>query len=219
LGGTLLVVSTLLIGQQSGPLSLIPLIGVALGIALVTRGMVRGLGSRALTATRLSFWRDSFTARFLFRIAAIAVERREDLSDARSAPTEAVLAASSLHLFETLPEGLRRSLRALPVLVNQLASEGQRLAGIMTPLPFLETSVTEGNHTPGEEVDAALQPLRERRTAAVSALERIRNGLLRLHAGTTRSDDLANALAVAEEISEDLTMTLEAQGEVDRALL
>lgn len=89
----------------------------------------------------------------------------------------------------------------------------------MTPLPFLATPVTEGHHTPGEEVDAALQALRERRTAAVSALERIRNGLLRLHAGTTRSDDLANALALAEEISEDLTMTLEAQCEVDRALL
>ncbi|MEB3323328.1 MAG: hypothetical protein VKI81_10945, partial [Synechococcaceae cyanobacterium] len=62
-----------------------------------------------------------------------------------------------------------------------------------------------------ETAEASLQD-------AVTSLETIRLGLLRMHAGTGSAEGITQDLSKADEIAADVERLLEGQGEVERLL-
>jgi len=127
-------------------------------------------------------------------------------------PTEAALGIAASELFAALPETYRLELFELPSIIAALearAAEARADADVVTALARPgDTAVFETRR------NAASANL----AASVSALERIRLDLLRLHAGASDLKPLTTLIEEAQLLSEDARRLAEAEQEVEDAI-
>jgi hypothetical protein len=118
-------------------------------------------------------------------------------------PTEMALNIAIEDLFASLPDQFRDSLRELPDVarrltarVSQLREEADRLSNNGASQSIVSTHA-------------------ERLTETVTALERLRLGLLRMHGGLADLQPLTTALAYARSLDRNINYLVDAQSEVN----
>jgi hypothetical protein len=105
-------------------------------------------------------------------------------------------------LFGSLPHQYRKSLGELPVVARRLTARVTELR---------EAADRLSSH---RAVTPAATAIATQLTETVTALERLRLGLLRLHGGLADLRPLTTALAVARSLDRDITHLVDAQSEV-----
>ena len=140
-----------------------------------------------------------------------APERSRLVGASAFRPTEAALGLAASELFAALPAGYREHLAELPATVAALEA---RAAGARADLDVVAALAPLGS------ADAdALAARREAAAAnlaeSVAALEGIRLGLLRLHAGAGDLAPLTTLMDAARRVDEDLHRLAEAREEVE----
>lgn len=218
------------------PLWLLPSAPGALwgGFAL---GMVTGLGASALQFTRARSRADIVGERWLkllrgrigdwvFKLGGFRLERRAALGASTYRPTEMAIGLAAGRLYEELPKETRRALSGLPDTVRGLEADARSLRGQVAELDSVLAELGDDPAAPGEEarakvradVSATRDEAESRLREAVTALETIRVGLLRMHAGESVLHSVTMELKAAKEISSDLESLLEGHREVERLL-
>ncbi len=218
------------------PLWLLPSAPGALwgGFAL---GLVTGLGASALRFTRARSRADIVGERWLkllrgrigdwvFKLGGFRLERRAALGASTYRPTEMAIGLAASRLYEELPKETRRALSGLPDTVRGLEADARSLRGQVAELDSVLAELGDDPAAPGEEarakvradVSATRDEAESRLREAVTALETIRVGLLRMHAGESVLHSVTMELKAAKEISSDLESLLEGHREVERLL-
>lgn len=218
------------------PLWLLPSAPGALwgGFAL---GLVTGLGASALRFTRARSRADIVGERWLkllrgrigdwvFKLGGFRLERRAALGASTYRPTEMAIGLAAGRLYEELPKETRRALSGLPDTVRGLEADARSLRGQVAELDSVLAELGDDPAAPGEEarakvradVSATRDEAESRLREAVTALETIRVGLLRMHAGESVLHSVTMELKAAKEISSDLESLLEGHREVERLL-
>ena len=167
--------------------------------------------------------------RLLFRIARLFVPASSLPPPATHGPTELALAMAAEQLFEQLPRETRRELRELPEVVRRLENDAQKMRPLLEELN--DALGGTGKGTDRQDVAAAARhdrivtdlaaerDLVQRRLGdAVKALETIRLGLLRLHAGAGSVQRLSTDLGLARDVAAEINLLLEGHREIDRDL-
>jgi serine/threonine-protein kinase len=129
-------------------------------------------------------------------------------------PTEAALGIAAGELFAALPETYRVELFELPAIVATLEARAAEARA--------EVDIVAALARPGSGDTAVLEARRNAASAnlaaSVSALERIRLDLLRLHAGAGDLKPLTTLIEEAHLVSEDARRLAEAEQEVEDAI-
>jgi serine/threonine-protein kinase len=147
----------------------------------------------------------------------------------QSEPTEVLLHHAATGLFSALPKPFQEQLADLPDLVTRIDAAAQRLRQREEELlaALAQAGATPRGQAPvrGEnddrrqaligDLEATRQRIRQQLTNALSALEGLRIGLLRLSAGIGKPDDITPDLEAARELGERIRMLLEAGDEVE----
>lgn len=206
----------------SGARSILLLAAVGLVVAsLSTIGYVAVMQRRR--DVDLEFWGSAWTGRF----GAIAFSIARKLSKQRPLPapmthraTELSLGLAAEQLFESLPKASREALRDVPTSLERLQRDAQQLrehyASVQDALQRAGGAASTEAYA---SVRAHRDRLHERLRMTVSALETIRLGLLRLHAGTESLAGLTTHIADALDASADVERLVAARGEVESLLL
>jgi serine/threonine-protein kinase len=156
----------------------------------------------------LEFWQRVWTGAFGQWAFAVARRIRGRASVTRAMThraTELSLSLAAEQLYETLPQSTRESLGDLPTLMQRLqrdATNLRRQLGLLQDAPFAEQQ---------SKVQARLQDV-------VNAMESIRLGLLRLHAGALSLQAFTTQLELAEGVCADVDRLIEAHEDVHAAL-
>jgi serine/threonine-protein kinase len=132
-------------------------------------------------------WAGKF-GRFYFRIAGTGLKRPKVAAVPSSNATEVVLGRAAIDVYEGLPHHLRDRFTGVPALIQDLERDAERL---------------RRRGDTGERLETA-----------VAALEGVRLGMLRLHAGVGTADDLTVDLERAQEIADEISAELAARREV-----
>ncbi len=146
-----------------------------------------------------------------------------------SEPTEVVLHHAATGLFSALPKPFRERLADLPDLVTRLDAAAQGLRRreeeLLAALAQAGATPRGGSPQLGEnnerrqaligDLEATRKRVRQRLTNALTALEGLRIGLLRLSAGVGKPDDITPDLEAARDLGERIRLMLEAGDEVD----
>jgi len=164
-------------------------------------------------------------ARWSFRLGGLGLGDRA-LGAGAHRPTEMAISIAADRLFEELPRELKRELKGLPETIERLEADARAMRRQVDELDALLVEVGEDAGGGGAEERAALRAdlarsrddARDRMTDAVSALEKIRLGLLRLHAGDDSLPSLTAELGSASELSGAIERLLEGQRDVARLL-
>jgi serine/threonine-protein kinase len=129
-------------------------------------------------------------------------------------PTEAALGIAASELFAALPEPYRVELFQLPAIISSLEARAAEARA--------EVDVVAALARPGSDDTAVLQRRRDAASAhlaeSVSALERIRLDLLRLHGGANDLKPLTTLIEEAHLLSDDARRLAEAEQEVEDAI-
>lgn len=129
-------------------------------------------------------------------------------------PTEAALGLAASELFAALPETYRIELFELPSIVAALEARAAEARA--------EVDVVAALARPGSDDTALLEGRRQTASAnlaaSVSALERIRLDLLRLHAGAGDLKPLTTLIEEAQLASQEVRRLAEAEQEVEDAI-
>ena len=141
-------------------------------------------------------------------------------------PTEMAIGIAADHLFEELPKALKRELHGLPGAIQRLESDAKEMGFQVDELNAVLAEIGDDPERVGAEeraklrteVEATRDEARSRMTDAVSILETIRIGLLRLHAGGGTVESLTVELGSARDISAAIEHLLSGQEEVERLL-
>jgi serine/threonine-protein kinase len=160
-------------------------------LTLVPVVLLRNLFARLMRPGKRGWWSRLWWKVMewkVFKLAGLGVRSR---GVAASEPTEVMLGAGALELFEALPHELRSRFAELPRVLERL--EG-RVRGLR------ETSDGPG---------------RERLTSALLAMEQLRLDLLRLRAGAGSTDNLTADLEAARQVGERIERLLDAKGELE----
>ncbi|HMA40204.1 MAG TPA: serine/threonine-protein kinase [Gemmatimonadales bacterium] len=213
------------------------------GVIAAGTGAVSLLGSgtawraSVLSGFRRKFW-DSAPGRWLFRVAGLGAHRAGMAlpADRVGHPTELVVGAAAAALYGALPAEARRALPDLPVIVQRLEQDAQRIRRRCDELGEALAAVESGPAPSGDGGGRAWPAIAERRAAlanslrlaqatsrqrlgdAVAALEVIRLDLLRLRAGGATFDGITADLSAARELSLATDRLLDAAGEVEQLL-
>lgn len=133
--------------------------------------------------------------------------------------TELSLGMAAEQLYESLPKASRAVLGDLPALLQRLQGDAHTLR--LRAEQLHDALSRAGGSATGENY-AALRAERDtvqsRLGEAVTALESIRLGLLRLHAGSMSVETLTTQLALAAEASSNVERLIAAHEEVDAVL-
>ena len=128
-------------------------------------------------------------------------------------PTEAALGVAAGELFAALPKAYRENLAELPATVTALEARAAAaraeldVVAALAPFGSVDTDILAARR------EAAAGHLAQ----SVAALENIRLGLLRLHAGAGDLAPLTTLIDDARELSEDVHRLAEANREADAA--
>ncbi|HEX9886519.1 MAG TPA: serine/threonine-protein kinase [Longimicrobiales bacterium] len=199
-------------------------VGVAGLLVQEIRARARGdvMGERYL-----KLW-NSNLGKKLFDLAGIRLERvAPALGAGLHRPTEVVIGLEADRLFEELPRETRRTLEGLPETVAALEEDAKSMRRQVSELEAILAEIGDDDPTlPSAEerarvragVEATRDETRDKLRGAVAALETIRLGLLRLHAGGGTVESLTLELQTARGLSDDMEKLLEGHREVERIL-
>jgi hypothetical protein len=187
--------------------------------------IVSGFAYLALNQMRrdidVEFWNAFWTGRVGRMAFAIAKKLRGAKPVTRAMThraTELSLGMAAEQLFESLPKASRQALGDIPGLLQRLQQDAHRLR---ERLDALQDAVMQSGDTQGESYEylrAESDAVRERMREAVGAMETIRVGLLRLHAGSLSLEGLTTHVDVALELSENVERMIAANAEVEGLL-
>lgn len=217
----------LALGTATQRTDMLPLSLLGLGIAIPS-----GLGYLLMLQLRrdvdVEFWSRVWTGPFgawAFRMA------RSWRGAAPLAPamthraTELSLGLAAEQLFESLPRAERESLGDLPALVARLQRDANALRTRLESLQEALHGVVPSPMAPSDAMASHRDALvaerdvvQERLRETVSALETIRLGLLRLHAGSLSLESLTTHIGLAVAVSDDVERLIAAQDEVNAVL-
>jgi hypothetical protein len=211
---------------------------VALGVGLLTLvGFLAALGGIPLGALGeartkrvpgerwLKFWRNA-PGKLLFRAAGLRLGSVH-VAVAGYRPTEMLIGTAADRLFEELPKDVKKDLAGLPDIIAQLEEDAGSMRSHVEKLERLVDQVDHeapGTGTEDErsrlrrDLEAARDAAKTRLGEAVSALETIRLGLLRLQAGEGSVEGVTQALGSAHEVSQQIEHLISGNQEVARLL-
>ena len=207
---------------------ILPLVLAGLGVAVPS-----GVGYLVMLQLRrdidIEFWSRVWTGRFGAWAFAVARKWRGAAAVAPAMThraTELSLGLAAEQLFESLPRSMRESLGDLPALVERLQQDANALRARFEVLQqalhgasaSVVASLDEAASAHHDALVAERDLVQQRLRESVSALETIRLGLLRLHAGSLSLESLTTHIGQAVAMAEHVDRLADAQDEVDAAL-
>lgn len=164
--------------------------------------------------------------KWLFKVGGLGLEKRLLSRGGAHRPTEMAIGIAADRLFEELPRSTKRALPGLPEVIQKLEVDAQDMR---RQVDELNTVLAEIGDDPGRvgseertnlrtDLEATRDEAARRMTEAVSALERIRLGLLRMHAGAGTVESLTADLSSAQAVSKDIEHLVAGKREVDELL-
>jgi len=172
----------------------------------------------------LKFWNGRF-GRWAFKLAGLGLKGVPAAGAATYRPTELALGLAADHLYKALPKGTQRELPDLPQVVRRLEADAHSMRRRIEELTDLMAQIGDDPRAGGERRARLREDLAATRDAAqskmleaVSALETIRLGLLRLQVGGGTTGGITQDLAAARELLGELEVLGESAAEVERAL-
>jgi serine/threonine-protein kinase len=199
---------------------------------------VRGGSRRGLPGKWWSKFWESRVGKWLFKAAGLRLKGLSNVGTAYG-PTELAIGLAAERLFEELPKAVREQLEELPEVVSRLEKDAlsmrqriEELDGMLYDIEGegdggLSQRVASGASRPDltAQRDQLAEDLRRARDDAqatlqdaVTSLETIRLGLLRMHAGTGTVGGITQSFSKADEIAADIERLLEGRAEVELAL-
>jgi len=196
----------------------------AIGSALFQEVRARARGD-VMGERWLRFWKGKLGNAF-FRMGGVGLKRVAAAAGVHR-PTEIVLGLAADRLYEELPKETRKMLKGLPETVKSLEEDAQSLRRQVGEMDVVLAEI--GDDDPSlpsaaerakvrANVEATRNEAQEKLKGAVAALETIRLGLLRMHAGSGTVESLTMELEAARDLSEDMEGLLEGHREVERIL-
>jgi len=162
------------------------------------------------------FWRSLWSGRvgqWSFALAQRLGGRAQRPATMTHRATELSLSLAAESLFDALPHKVRKSLRAVPRILQQLHDAALALRARSERLEELLVASMSGENV--QAVYAEQELVAQQLQNTVVALERIRLDLLRLHAGVGSAEGVTSSLLRAESISRHIQRHLDARREVD----
>jgi serine/threonine-protein kinase len=147
----------------------------------------------------------------------------------RDRPTEVLVGAAAVSLFEALPKDVRKQLPDVRETLQKLEHRARdfrarrdELDGLARSAQPLRSATSSSlDDTRRETVDdlaGASEKVGRQLASTIAALETIRLDLLRLHAGRGSTGDLSAAIAAARAIGDDVDNTLVGRNSVEQLL-
>jgi predicted Ser/Thr protein kinase len=204
--------------QIFGPMSLLGLYATILG------SIVTGKWRRLRTGKdpRLAKIWGSRIGRGFAKLASFKLGQRAIPADR---PTELGIAMSAESLYDGFDKVLKRSLGDVPAVLRGLESHARSMRARMAELDASIAGVGSRELGVGamreklvEDLRAARAQAEQRLSDVVSALETVRLGLLRLHAGAGSAESITQDLNAARALGDDVDRLLVGAGEVDQVL-
>jgi len=226
LGGILLAAGSVVVGLLAGiDMSLPAIIGSNVGISSAFLAALRGKWRRDLVGDVSVAMLKGALGRLTFGLGGLGLSRKA-LGAGAHRPTEMAISIAADRLFDELPRELRRELRGLPATIERLEVDAKAMRQQVDALGKVLAEIGEAPSGVGADGRDALRAdlertrdeAKHRMTDAVSALEKIRLGLLRLHAGDGTVESLTMELGSATELSGVIDRLLDGQRDVVRLL-
>lgn len=201
------------------PMTILGLYGAILGS--IVSGKWRRL--RQGKDPRLAKIWGSKIGRGLAQLASINIGQRAIPADR---PTELGIAMNAEALYEGFDKPLKKSLGDVPAVLRGLESHARAMRQRMTDL---DASIADAQRLSArgagaantqqkllEDLKSARGQAEERLSEVVSALETLRLGLLRLHAGAGSAESVTQDLTAARALNEDVDRLLAGTREVNK---
>jgi len=163
---------------------------------------------------------------WMFKVSGVGLGARALSAGAAHRPTEVAIGIAADRLFAELPKPLRRELHGLPETIKRLEADAKSMRLQVEELSTVLAEIGDDPERVGSEERAKLraevegthEEAKGRMTDAVRALETIRLGLLRLHAGDGNVESLTLELGSARDVSAAIDRLLDGQEMVERIL-
>jgi serine/threonine-protein kinase len=166
---------------------------------------------------RFKFWKGTL-AKWLFQVAGIGLKPKALSMRPTHRPTELQIGFAVDALYEQLPKDIRSGLGDVSSVVRQLEADAQRLRQTLEMLNDAHvTARAAGGEIPADLRDAR-ETTEQHLASAVSALETIRLGLLRLTAGTGTVEGLTTDLAAAADVGDAIDRIMAGMTDVELLL-
>ncbi len=214
-----------------GALGLAPLLPIGSISLLIGLGAFAFRGSRARRRADLTgeWWLrflSGWRGHWLFKLGGVGLRTPEAIGAGTYRPTEMAISISAARLFQELPKESRKTLAGLPDTVKQLEADARMLRQQFTELNGVLAEIGDDPAIAGSEARAAVRAeveatrdeAEKRLRETVRALETIRLGLLRMHAGERVLQSVTMELETAKKFSGDMSDLLEGHREVERLL-
>jgi len=208
-------------------------LGFLLGFGVVVAGFLAVFARRKSRVAAgnfagkrlLKIWR-SRVGDWIFKLGGLGLRDTIPVGIGAYRPTEMAIGLAANKLFEDLPKETRRELAGLPDTVQKLEEDVRALRVQVRELNTVLAEIGDDPAAPGGEararvrgeVEATRDEAEARLRNAVTALEQVRLGLLRIHAGERVLPSVTMELKTAKDLSDDMTNLLEGHREVERLL-
>ncbi len=216
------------VGIFGAPRSLLGVggLGIMYGLIATIWRVRRGVKPAELAGKGLlKIWGGRF-GDWVFKLGRFRLRDAAPVGIGAYRPTEMAIGLAANKLFDDLPKETRHELAGLPDTVQKLEKDVRALRVQVKELNSVLAEIGDDPAAPGSEArekirgdveatrDAATARLRE----AVTALEQIRLGLIRMHAGERVLQNVTMELKAAKDLSDDMANLLEGHCEVERLL-
>ena len=220
-------VAAVIFGAAAPPfLATLAGVGIVIGLgAAIFKAMrratpadVQGKGLVRILGGRVGDW--------VFKLGGFRLRDAAPVGIGAYRPTEMAIGLAANQLFDDLPKETRRELAGLPDTVKKLEEDVRALRLQVKELNSVLAEIGDDPDAPGHEargrirgdVEATRDEAEGRLREAVTALEQIRLGLLRMHAGERVLQNVTMELKAAKDLSDDMANLLEGHREVERLL-
>jgi len=196
----------------------------AVGSALYQEVRARGRGD-VMGERWLKFWKSRF-GKLFFKVGGLRLKRVAAVAGVHR-PTEIVLGLAADRLYAELPKETQKTLKGLPETVKALEDDAQSLRRQVAEMEVVLAEIGDDDPSlPSADerarvranVETTRDEAQDKLRGAVAALETIRLGLLRMHAGSGTVESLTMELEAARDLSDDMESLLEGHREVERIL-